>query len=190
MHSSRSWRRNIQSVSRCCMKPRRSWRTWGTGTTLLERPDASIPSACTPWWGTLCVHLCVCACVCVYMKSSFSRSQVFVLQDSLAAEIEGTMRKELSLDDPECEEQKYVWTTIGQRLYVIYFTSRVLHRNRHLKLRPENTKLIWYWFLWGFHIAQGMSIHIHFDDWTIFIGAFVVPRGWILLTVVILWLYF
>lgn len=58
MHSSRSWRRNIQSVSRCCMKPRRSWRTWGTGTTLLERPDASIPSACTPWWGTLCVHLC------------------------------------------------------------------------------------------------------------------------------------
>lgn len=31
----------------------------------------------------------------------------FVLQDSLAAEIEGTMRKELSLDDPECEEQKY-----------------------------------------------------------------------------------
>lgn len=30
-------------------------------------------------------------------------------QDSLAAEIEGTMRKELSLDDPECEEQKYVW---------------------------------------------------------------------------------
>ncbi|KAF7664685.1 hypothetical protein LDENG_00168480 [Lucifuga dentata] len=31
---------------------------------------------------------------------------VCVLQDSLAAEIEGTMRKELSLDDPECEEQK------------------------------------------------------------------------------------
>lgn len=31
----------------------------------------------------------------------------YVLQDSLAAEIEGTMRKELSLDDPDCEEQKY-----------------------------------------------------------------------------------
>lgn len=30
-----------------------------------------------------------------------------MLQDSLAAEIEGTMRKELSLEDPECEEQKY-----------------------------------------------------------------------------------
>ncbi|XP_010793833.1 trafficking kinesin-binding protein 1-like [Notothenia coriiceps] len=29
-----------------------------------------------------------------------------LLQDSLAAEIEGTMRKELSMDDPECEEQK------------------------------------------------------------------------------------
>lgn len=29
-----------------------------------------------------------------------------MLQDSLAAEIEGTMRKELSLDDPECKEQK------------------------------------------------------------------------------------
>lgn len=78
--------------------------------------------------------VCPSVCVCVYMKSSFSRSQVFVLQDSLAAEIEGTMRKELSLDDPECEEQKYVWTTISQRLYVIYFTSRVLHRNRHFKL--------------------------------------------------------
>lgn len=32
-----------------------------------------------------------------------------MFQDSLAAEIEGTMRKELSLDDPECKEQKYVW---------------------------------------------------------------------------------
>lgn len=31
-----------------------------------------------------------------------------MFQDSLAAEIEGTMRKELSLDDPECKEQKYV----------------------------------------------------------------------------------
>lgn len=35
--------------------------------------------------------------------------QAAVWQDSLAAEIEGTMRKELSLEDPECEEQKYVW---------------------------------------------------------------------------------
>lgn len=77
-------------------------------------------------------HMCPSACV--YMKSSFSPSQVFLLQDSLAAEIEGTMRKELSLDDPECEEQKYVWPTISQRLYVIYFTSCVLHRTRHLKL--------------------------------------------------------
>lgn len=37
-----------------------------------------------------------------------------MLQDSLAAEIEGTMRKELSLDDPECEEQKYVF---GEKSY-------------------------------------------------------------------------
>lgn len=28
-------------------------------------------------------------------------------QDSLAGEIEGTMRKELSLEDPDCEQQKY-----------------------------------------------------------------------------------
>lgn len=41
------------------------------------------------------------------MCASCVPSCVFVLQDSLAAEIEGTMRKELSLDDPECEEQKY-----------------------------------------------------------------------------------
>lgn len=29
------------------------------------------------------------------------------LQDSLAAEIEGTMRKELQMDDPDVEEQRY-----------------------------------------------------------------------------------
>lgn len=34
-------------------------------------------------------------------------SWLFVLQDSLAAEIEGTMRKEMSLEDPDCEEHKY-----------------------------------------------------------------------------------
>lgn len=45
------------------------------------------------------LRVCVCA--------SCFPSCVFVLQDSLAAEIEGTMRKELSLDDPECEELKY-----------------------------------------------------------------------------------
>lgn len=33
-------------------------------------------------------------------------SRVLTFQDSLAAEIEGTMRKELSLDDLECKEQK------------------------------------------------------------------------------------
>ncbi|KAG7276089.1 hypothetical protein CRUP_035165 [Coryphaenoides rupestris] len=34
--------------------------------------------------------------------------------DSLAAEIEGTMRKELSMEDPECEEQKYTVKNINQ----------------------------------------------------------------------------
>lgn len=48
------------------------------------------------------------ASLCLYVLLSLSKKK-FVLQDSLAAEIEGTMRKELSLDDPECEEQKYVW---------------------------------------------------------------------------------
>lgn len=32
----------------------------------------------------------------------------FCLQDSLAAEIEGTMRKELQMDDPDVEEQRYI----------------------------------------------------------------------------------
>lgn len=42
--------------------------------------------------------------MCVYGVCVYG---VCVRQDSLAAEIEGTMRKEMSLDDPECEEQKY-----------------------------------------------------------------------------------
>lgn len=33
------------------------------------------------------------------------------VQDSLAAEIEGTMRKELQMDDPDVEEQRY--TTVN-----------------------------------------------------------------------------
>lgn len=54
------------------------------------------------------VRECVCVSVGVYMIIFSSFTNFFVSQDSLAAEIEGTMRKELSLDDPECEEQKYV----------------------------------------------------------------------------------
>lgn len=45
-----------------------------------------------------------------------------MLQDSLAAEIEGTMRKELSLDDPECEEQKYVWFDVIQGHIVCFWS--------------------------------------------------------------------
>ncbi len=55
----------------------------------------------------MCVCVCVCLWVCVHDHLQFLH-KFFVSQDSLAAEIEGTMRKELSLDDPECEEQKYV----------------------------------------------------------------------------------
>lgn len=38
----------------------------------------------------------------------FPSSNLFLLQDSLAAEIEGTMRKELQMDDPDVEEQRYI----------------------------------------------------------------------------------
>lgn len=48
------------------------------------------------------VFVCLRVSQCAFHAPPF----VFLLQDSLAAEIEGTMRKELSLDDPECEEQK------------------------------------------------------------------------------------
>lgn len=37
-----------------------------------------------------------------------------VPQDSLAAEIEGTMRKELQMDDPDVEEQRYYSLTISE----------------------------------------------------------------------------
>lgn len=60
------------------------------------------------------VRLCVCVYCTVYpwlYERTCLSPVVFicycVLQDSLAAEIEGTMRKEMSLDDPDCEEQKY-----------------------------------------------------------------------------------
>lgn len=48
------------------------------------------------------------------------------MQDSLAAEIEGTMRKELQMDDPDVEEQRYTqsetWFILKRtfRLMVIY----------------------------------------------------------------------
>lgn len=49
-NSFRSWRRNTQSASRCYTKLRRSWRTWGTGTTPQGLPDATTHWGCTPWW--------------------------------------------------------------------------------------------------------------------------------------------
>ena len=161
-------------------------RNYPAGTPRRFHPLGLYPMVRDRVCPSVCVCVCVRACVfvCVYMKSSFSCSQVFALQDSLAAEIEGTMRKELSLDDPECEEQKYVWTIVCDLFY-----EPCVAQEQTFETVTGQYQMIWYWFLWGFHIAQGMSIH-YFDEWTIFIGAFMVPRGWILLTVVILWLYF
>ncbi|XP_038156319.1 trafficking kinesin-binding protein 1-like isoform X2 [Cyprinodon tularosa] len=55
--------------------------------------------------------------------------------DSLAAEIEGTMRKELSLDDPECEEQKI------HRRRVFETVKSVNQTVRQRSLTPTNSNI-------------------------------------------------
>uniref|UniRef100_A0A669BXE7 Trafficking kinesin protein 1 n=1 Tax=Oreochromis niloticus TaxID=8128 RepID=A0A669BXE7_ORENI len=55
--------------------------------------------------------------------------------DSLAAEIEGTMRKELSLDDPECEEQKI------HRKRVFETVKNVNQTVRQRSLTPTNSNI-------------------------------------------------
>ncbi|XP_023201160.1 trafficking kinesin-binding protein 1-like isoform X1 [Xiphophorus maculatus] len=55
--------------------------------------------------------------------------------DSLAAEIEGTMRKELSLDDPECEEQKI------HRKRVFETVKSVNQTVRQRSLTPTNSNI-------------------------------------------------
>ncbi|XP_065804037.1 trafficking kinesin-binding protein 1-like isoform X1 [Labrus bergylta] len=55
--------------------------------------------------------------------------------DSLAAEIEGTMRKELSLDDPECEEQK------SHRKRVFETVKTVNQTVRQRSLTPTNSNI-------------------------------------------------
>uniref|UniRef100_A0A671UJS2 Trafficking kinesin protein 1 n=1 Tax=Sparus aurata TaxID=8175 RepID=A0A671UJS2_SPAAU len=55
--------------------------------------------------------------------------------DSLAAEIEGTMRKELSLDDPECEEQK------SHRKRVFETVKNVNQTVRQRSLTPTNSNI-------------------------------------------------
>ncbi|XP_028317241.1 trafficking kinesin-binding protein 1 isoform X1 [Gouania willdenowi] len=55
--------------------------------------------------------------------------------DSLAAEIEGTMRKELSLDDPECEEQKV------HRRRVFETVKNVNQTVRQRSLTPTNSNI-------------------------------------------------
>lgn len=47
-------------------------------------------------------------CLSASQHLQFPSSNLFLLQDSLAAEIEGTMRKELQMDDPDVEEQRYI----------------------------------------------------------------------------------
>ncbi|XP_034560237.1 trafficking kinesin-binding protein 1-like isoform X1 [Notolabrus celidotus] len=54
--------------------------------------------------------------------------------DSLAAEIEGTMRKEMSLDDPECEEQK----THRKRVFETVKTVNQTVRQRSLTPTGSN----------------------------------------------------
>ncbi|XP_071771007.1 trafficking kinesin-binding protein 1 [Centroberyx gerrardi] len=55
--------------------------------------------------------------------------------DSLAAEIEGTMRKELSLDDPECEEQK------THRKRVFQTVKNINQTARQRSLTPSNANI-------------------------------------------------
>ncbi|XP_053719567.1 trafficking kinesin-binding protein 1-like isoform X1 [Synchiropus splendidus] len=55
--------------------------------------------------------------------------------DSIAAEIEGTMRKELSLDDPECEEQK------SHRKRVFETVKNVNQTVRQRSLTPTSSNI-------------------------------------------------
>ncbi|XP_056876776.1 trafficking kinesin-binding protein 1-like isoform X3 [Takifugu flavidus] len=55
--------------------------------------------------------------------------------DSLAAEIEGTMRKELSLDDPECKEQK------SHRKRVFQTVKNVNQTVRQRSVTPTNSNI-------------------------------------------------
>lgn len=47
-----------------------------------------------------------------YISQANCIKYVCVLQDSLAAEIEGTMRKEIQMSDPEVEEQRCVCVSL------------------------------------------------------------------------------
>lgn len=69
-------------------------------------------------------------------SSSVPSRRLLVSQDSLAAEIEGTMRKELSLDDPDCEEQKYVWADLG------LFLNHTLTLHKLLTMQAHTPPLV------------------------------------------------
>lgn len=90
-------------------------RNYPTGTPRRYHPLGLYPMV------RVYTSLCSCVCVCVRFCVSHP-ARVLVFQDSLAAEIEGTMRKELSLDDPECKEQKYVWGSRAAHQLNVYLT--------------------------------------------------------------------
>lgn len=87
------------------MRLRRSWRTFGINRCRPAPRGVSILWVCSRWW----VHV-------LFLLHHLHRAQLLppslshlclFAQDSLAAEIEGTMRKELQMDDPDVEEQRY-----------------------------------------------------------------------------------
>lgn len=100
-----SCRTSTPSAWRSFMRLRRSWRTFGINLYPPARRDVSILWVSSQWW----VHA-------LFLLQHLRRAQLLaaslshfclVAQDSLAAEIEGTMRKELQMDDPDVEEQRY-----------------------------------------------------------------------------------
>ncbi|XP_056876773.1 trafficking kinesin-binding protein 1-like isoform X1 [Takifugu flavidus] len=72
-------------------------------------------------------------CLCSLLH--FTSLMVLMFQDSLAAEIEGTMRKELSLDDPECKEQK------SHRKRVFQTVKNVNQTVRQRSVTPTNSNI-------------------------------------------------
>lgn len=97
--SCESWKISMQSAWRCFMKLRKSWRTWEIKLCPSAHRGVSILWVCSQWWATF-INMSGC------YKDPF-HILAFLFQDSLAAEIEGTMRKELQMDDPDVEEQRY-----------------------------------------------------------------------------------
>lgn len=112
------------------MRLRRSWRTFGINRCRPARRGVSILWVCSRWW----VHV-------LFLLQPLHRAQLlpaslshFCLfaQDSLAAEIEGTMRKELQMDDPDVEEQRYSYFPKNPRDFQQFYKKGLgfMHRKR------------------------------------------------------------